>query len=104
MNQTAESVSEQITRDESGQHEIRLLEGIERIVVALERLADHFAPAPPDVVGTPYVARKLACTTVWITDMIRRGEIPRSCIVPGTGNGKLWKLYRRKIDKWIETR
>jgi hypothetical protein len=38
------------------------------------------------------------------SDMIRRGEIPRSCIVPGTGNGKIWKLYRRKIDEWIETR
>ena len=57
-----------------------------------------------DIVGTPYVARKLACATVWITDMIRRGEIPQGCIVPGTGNGNIWKLYRRKIDKWIETR
>ena len=78
--------------------------GHDRDADALERLADHFAPRPADIVGTPYAARKLACTTIWITDMIRRGEIPRSCIVTGTGNGKIWKLYRRKIDKWIETR
>ncbi|MDA1214269.1 MAG: hypothetical protein O2955_17305 [Planctomycetota bacterium] len=69
MNPPVESANEQITRDESGQHEMRLLEGVERIADALERLADHFAPRPADIVGTPYVARNLACTTVWITEM-----------------------------------
>jgi hypothetical protein len=82
----------------------RLLSAVERIGEALERLADHFAPPPPDIVGTSYVAQRLACTQVWITDLIRQGDIPKSCIVPGTGNGKVWKLYRRQIDKWIESR
>ena len=82
----------------------RLLSSVERIAEALERLADHFAPPPTDIVGTSYLAHRLACTQVWITDRICQGDIPKSCIVPGTGNGKVWKLYRRKIDKWIESR
>jgi len=75
-----------------------------RIAEALGRIADHFDPPPPDVVGTPYVADRLACTTVWITQMIRSGEIPSSCIVPGTGHGKPWKFYRRGIESWMESR
>ena len=77
---------------------------ISRIAESLARIADHFDPPPPNVVGTPYVARKLACTTVWVTEMIRSGELPKRCIVPGTGNGRPWKLYRRQIDSWLESR
>jgi predicted DNA-binding transcriptional regulator AlpA len=72
--------------------------------VHLSRLADHFDPPPPDIVGTPYVADKLGCTTDWIAMLVRDGEIPVSCLVPGTGNGKPWKFYRARIDEWIERR
>lgn len=70
----------------------------------LRRIADALDPPPPDVVGSPYVAKKLGCTTVWIAEQVRRGDIPSSCLVPGTGNGKPWKFYRSRIDQWIESR
>jgi len=70
----------------------------------LRRIADHFDPPPPDKVGSEYVAQRLGCTTTWIADLVRRAEIPKSCLVPGTGNGKPWKFYRDRIDKWIERR
>jgi hypothetical protein len=68
------------------------------------RLADHLAPAPATIVGTPYVAQRLGCTTVWVAELVRNGEIPKHCIVPGTGRGKVWKFYREKIDRWLESR
>jgi hypothetical protein len=71
---------------------------------SLVRIADALAPEPADIVGTPYVAGKLGCTTVWIAEMVRSGEIPKCCIVPGTGNGKPWKFYRAKIDRWLQSR
>lgn len=70
----------------------------------IRRIADHFDPPPPDKVGTPYIAERLGCTTVWIAEMVRSGEIPRSCVVEGTGNGKVWKFHRRRIDHWIQNR
>ena len=76
----------------------------EALVTHIQRIADHFDPPPPDVVGTGYVARKLNCTTIWITEMIRLGQIPRNCVLPGTGNGKPWKFYRTRIDHWISSR
>jgi len=41
-------------------------------------------------------------TTVWVAEMASEGRIPRGCIVPGTGEGKVWKFHRAKIDYWIE--
>lgn len=76
----------------------------DEIVAQLRRIADHFDPPPANIVGTPYVAQKLNCTTVWVTEMIRLGHLPRNCVVPGTGNGKPWKFYRVRIDQWIECR
>lgn len=76
----------------------------ENLVTQLRRIADHFDPPPPNVVGTGYVAQKLDCTTIWVTEMIRLGQLPRNCVVPGTGNGKPWKFYRSRIDPWISTR
>lgn len=70
----------------------------------IRRIADRLDPAPPAKVGTEYVARKLGCSTQWITELIRQGEIPANCIVPGTGNGKPWKFHRIHIDRWIESR
>jgi len=71
---------------------------------ALTRIADHITPAVTQIVGTRYVADKLGCTTTWITDLIRNNEIPATCIVEGTGNGKQWKFHARKINSWIANR
>jgi hypothetical protein len=70
----------------------------------LGRIADVLAPLPKDKVGTPYVAKRLGCTTVWVAEMVRLGRIPQSAIVPGTGNGKPWKFFFKEIDKWLESR
>ena len=78
-----------------------LLDGI---VGQLKRIADHFDPLPPPLVGSPYIADRLGCTTFWVTKMVRRGEIPVSCVVPGTGNGKPWKFFRSRVDDWLKTR
>jgi hypothetical protein len=68
------------------------------------RIANHFDPPPPEIVGTEYVAGKLGCTQTWIADLVRNGEIPGSAIVPGTGNGKPWKFHRHRIDEWMRRR
>ena len=70
----------------------------------LKRIADHFDPPPPDKVGSDYVASRLGCTTTWVADLVRRGEIPPHCVVPGTGSGKPWKFFRSRIDSWITSR
>jgi len=77
---------------------------LERLASALERIADHVAPQPGDIVGTPYIAQKLGCSTAWVTQLIHDGTLPARCIVPGTGNGKPWKFHRRQIDEWINSR
>lgn len=74
------------------------------IAESLKRIADHLAPVPSELVGTPYVAERLGCTTVWVTEMIRNGQIPQRCVVPGTGDGKPWKFVRTRIDEWIKNR
>lgn len=82
----------------------RIAEALENVQAQLLRIADHFDPPPPDKVGTPYIADRLGCTTVWVTEMVRSGEIPQGCILSGTGNGKPWKFHRARIDEWLETR
>lgn len=82
----------------------RLLQALEEIAESHQRIANHFDPPPPDKVGTEYVADKLGCSKEWVTQMIRRREIPRGCVVPGTGNGKTWKLYRNRVDDWLASR
>lgn len=84
---------------------------LERITVALEssaenmrRMATPAAPMPDDIVGTPHVAQQLGCSVVWAAEMARNGQIPKSCIVPGTGNGKPWKFRRPQIDDWLNRR
>jgi hypothetical protein len=75
-----------------------------RIGSDIHRIADHFDPPPPDKVGSAYVASRLGCTTTWVADLVRRGEIPPHCVVPGTGSGKPWKFFRSRIDSWITSR
>ena len=82
----------------------RLADAAEQVEKQLRRIADHFDPPPPDIVDSQYIAGRLGCTTTWIADLTRKGDIPLSCIVPGTGNGKPWKFYRSRIDPWLATR
>ncbi|QDU26774.1 hypothetical protein ETAA8_18550 [Anatilimnocola aggregata] len=81
-----------------------LSSAIAEIAANLARIANYFDRPPPDKVGTPYIAERLGCTTDYVVVMVREERIPPSCLVPGTGNGKPWKLYRSRIDQWIEHR
>jgi Helix-turn-helix domain len=90
--------------DHHGSHPTDLLGLLSQIANQLGRIADHFDPPPPDIVGTPYVATKLGCTTDWIAILVREGQIPPLCVIPGTGYGKPWKFRRSRIDQWIERR
>ena len=108
-NRKIQRAEQAASSDESIAQQISLLqvanpEAIFVIAGALTRIANHFDPPPPDVVDSVYIAKKLGCTTTWVADMARNGTIPASCLVPGTGNGKLWKFYRSKIEKWLEER
>jgi hypothetical protein len=77
---------------------------LERIAAALERLADHLAPEPDNIVGTDYVARRMGCTPTHVTRLARDGSIPLSCVIPGCGDGRPWKFLRDRIDRWLEVR
>lgn len=86
---------------ELGRDTLSLLAGVQ---ADLQRLADHLAPQPPDIVGTPFLANRLGCTPTWIAQMVRNREIPQSCIVPGSGKGRQWKFYRKRIEDWLASR
>jgi len=77
---------------------------MERLADAAEQIANHLDPESPQIVGTPYVAKQLGKSVKWVGDLVRRQTIPKGCVVPGTGNGKEWRFFRKKIDKWIESR
>jgi len=70
----------------------------------LKRLADHFDPPPSDIVDTPYIAHRLGLTTARIAQLVRSGEIPKGCVVPGSGQGRQWKFYRRRMEEWLAKR
>ena len=70
----------------------------------LRRIADHFDPPPSDIVDTPYIGHLLGVTTTRIAQLVRSGEIPKACIVPGTGDGRPWKFYRRRMEEWLAKR
>jgi hypothetical protein len=91
-------------RPEPASFDERLLAVLCSLDENVKRIADALDPPAPDLVGTPYVAHQLGVTTTWIADLIRHGEIPGNCLVPGTGNGKPWKFYRERIEKWIASR
>jgi hypothetical protein len=88
---------------QSGDLALQFLAVFQDIAGSLRRLADAHAPAPPDIVGTRYVAQRLCVTPEWVSEMALHKKIPASCIVPGTGKGKVWKFYREKTDRWIES-
>jgi hypothetical protein len=81
-----------------------IVEVLARIADDIRRLADHFDPPPNDIVDSPYIAERQGCTTTWIADQARNGAIPKSCIVPGTGDGRPWKFYRRQMEDWLAKR
>lgn len=86
-----------------------------RIACALQSIArcqrpeihDGFANAltnVPAVIGTPYLAQQLGCSVVWAAELARSGQVPKNCIVPGTGNGKPWKFYLGRVQEWLSKR
>lgn len=77
------------------------LAALERMAGAAEEIARHLDPTPPEIVKSRYIAEKLGCSVKWVGDMARTGVIPKQCIVGGTGDGKQWRFYRSKIDKWL---
>jgi hypothetical protein len=81
-----------------------IADSLDLIAHHLARIANHVDPPPDAIVGTPYIAKRLGCTTVWVGEMTRDGLIPKTCIVTGTGNGKPWKFHRQQIDQWIASR
>lgn len=80
------------------------LPDLNSIAKSLERIADVVDPPPPDKVDTSYVAKRLGIGLARVSQMASQGEIPPSCVVAGTGNGKIWKFHRVRIDQWIESR
>jgi hypothetical protein len=86
---------------ELGPETLRMLVDIQ---TDIKRIADHFDPPPPDIVDTPYIAQRLGCTPTWVANMVRSGEIPKGCVVPGSGKGRQWKFYRRRIEAWLSNR
>lgn len=68
------------------------------------QLASGNHQKPPELVGSPYIAEQLGCTTYWVTKLVRQNQIPPSFVVPGTGNGKPWKFYRHRVDAWLNRR
>lgn len=88
-----------------GRIDTRLMQSVdERIVTHLRRIADHFDPPNLESVGTSYIAQRLGVTPKWVGDLVRKGDIPSSCICPKSGNGNYWRFWKNRIDKWIEER
>jgi hypothetical protein len=85
-------------------HHDAVLAVLRDIAESLRRLADAHTPPLTGPVGTPYVARKMGCTTTHVGQLARDGDIPPSCVVLGTGTGKPWKFHREQIDEWIAAR
>lgn len=84
---------------------------LERLAIAAEkcsddvrRIADHLCPPPDALVDTQYLATKLGVTVERISQIVRAGEIPKQCVVDGTGNGKPWKFHRRPTEAWLRSR
>lgn len=74
------------------------------IAKSLERIAEALDPKPPDYMDGPNVAARLGLTPTRVAQMARDGDIPASCVVPGTGDGKPWKFVRSRIEAWIAAR
>jgi hypothetical protein len=99
------TVADCVRQLSAGENTREVLDTLKDIAATLRRLAEVYAPEPSDIVGTGYIQRKLGFTTpVYVAELARKGSIPKACIVPGTGNGKLWKFRRKPVDQWLESR
>lgn len=90
-----ESIIERLERIES------LAPSWATIAERLDQIVGHLVPPAADIVGSKYVAERLGCSTTWVGRMATNGIIPASCIVSGTGKGRLWKFHRRRVDEWL---
>ena len=78
------------------------MEPFERIADGIERLIDLLVPKTSELVGTEYVASKIGKSKQWIGKMAERGTIPKNCVAPKVGGGRIWKFHRDRIDAWLE--
>lgn len=111
QSQVNESFNAELSNTPSGAQAIHFIQSAfqlgKEFVQALVRIGDKIealAPPIPSRVGTRYVADQLDVTVTWVSQMARRNEIPKSCIVAGNGKGKQWKFNKKEIDKWIKER
>jgi hypothetical protein len=74
------------------------------IANSLRRIAEAHSPSPTDKVGCDYISNKVGLSSIYVAEMARKGKIPTKCIVPGTGNSKPWKFFRKETDDWIASR
>jgi hypothetical protein len=80
----------------------QIVMAIESNTNAMNRLVDHFSPPDRATVTSSYVARRLGCTVRWIGELARRGDIPKSCRCPRSGEGKYWRFWKKQTDEWID--
>lgn len=77
-------------------------EPFERIAEGIERLIEVLVPKTSELVGTEYIASKIGKSKQWIGKMAERGTIPKNCVAPKIGGGRIWRFHRDKIDAWLE--
>jgi predicted DNA-binding transcriptional regulator AlpA len=77
------------------------MEPFERIAEGIERLIEVLVPKTSELVGTEYIASKIGKSKQWIGKMAERGHIPKNCVAPKIGGGRIWRFHRDKIDAWL---
>ena len=77
------------------------MEPFERIAEGIERLIEVLVPKTSELVGTEYIASKIGKSKQWIGKMAERGNIPKNCVAPKIGGGRIWRFHRDKIDAWL---
>ncbi len=71
----------ELARIEAIESRLKLIESQMPTVASLSeaviRIADYLAPPASKIVGSRYIADRLGCTTMWVTQMVANGMIPR---------------------------
>jgi hypothetical protein len=88
----------------SGNDFTDLIDALRNHTAAIGSLVATLTPKQPDHVGTDYLAERMGVSRQWISKMSERGDIPRECIVPKVGGGRIWKFHRDRIDAWLRER
>jgi predicted DNA-binding transcriptional regulator AlpA len=78
------------------------MEPFERIAEGIERLIEVLVPKTSELVGTEYIASKIGKSKQWIGKMAERGTIPKNCVAPKVGGGRIWRFHRDEIDAWLK--